>query len=60
MEKKGSWQLFFITLGLLFIMISPQAENPGVMITGGLAIVIISVIQWWKAVKKDKENHKKW
>ena len=30
------------------------------MITGGLAIVIISVIQWRKAVKKDKENHKKW
>lgn len=41
MNKWNSWQVFFISIGLLFIMFSPQSTQPMVMLIGGLSICLI-------------------
>lgn len=45
-ERKGSWPVFFMVIGMLFIMASPRAEKPAAMILGGLLIVLMSFIVW--------------
>lgn len=44
MVKKGSWTLFLISIGLLFITISPKIDRPLIMILGGFFIVALGVI----------------
>ena len=55
MKKKGSWILFLIGIGLLFITLSPTVSNPLVMIIGGLLIVITGTI----VLKIQKKSEKK-
>ena len=42
-EKKGSWAVFFMVIGMIFIMLSPQVEQPMSLIVTGLAIILISL-----------------
>ena len=34
-EKKGSWAVFFMVIGMIFIMLSPQVEQPMSLIVTG-------------------------
>ncbi len=52
MKKAGSWQTFFLGIGFLIIMMSPEA--PAQALLGGCLVVILSVIA---IVRKKKENH---
>lgn len=54
MKKAGSWQTFFLGIGFLIIMMSPQAEAPAQALLGGCLVVILSVIA---IVRKKNENH---
>lgn len=47
-EKKGSWAVFFMVIGMIFIMLSPQVEQPMSLIITGLVIILISMIYWKK------------
>lgn len=60
MEKWGSWQVFFIGIGFLFIMFAPQTSQPYVMIIGGLAIVLLGVIIFKKSARKERRKKGKW
>ncbi len=52
-EKKGSWAVFFMVIGMIFIMLSPQVEQPMSLIITGLAIILVSVIYWKKGRRRD-------
>lgn len=56
MDKKGSWSLFFISIGLLFIVFSPSTTKPIVLIIFGLMIIVGSL--GVKLSKKRKERRK--
>lgn len=60
MEKWASWQVFFMGLGFLFIVLSPQTSQPMIMIIGGLAIVLLGVIMIKKSAKKERRKNGKW
>lgn len=49
-KQQGSWKLFLISIGLLFIMFAPKTSSPIVMIIGGLIIVLMGVIM----LRKDR------
>lgn len=55
MENRGSWILFLIGIGFLFIMFSPKINQPIIFIIGGLVIVLLGVI----ILKKFKNNERK-
>lgn len=44
--KSGSWPFFFMVIGMLLIMASPQVEQPMSLIISGLLVVAVSVIFW--------------
>lgn len=52
MKRANSWTLFFLGIGLLIIMTSPQTPNPGIMIFGGVLIVVMCGIRLFKSRKK--------
>ncbi|WP_044035554.1 LPXTG cell wall anchor domain-containing protein [Candidatus Arthromitus sp. SFB-rat-Yit] len=54
-DEKSAWILFLISIGLLFIMLSPRNSNPMIMIIGGLLIILLGVILF----KKNKSGGKK-
>lgn len=53
-EKKGAWPVFFMVVGMLFIMTSPRTTQPAVMLIGGLAVVLISFAVWRKGRRAEK------
>lgn len=53
MDKKGSWNLFFMTLGFLCIMFSQNSIHQAMMIIIGFFIIMSSIIYW---KKKNKQN----
>ena len=55
-EKKGSWAVFFMVIGMIFIMLSPQVEQPMSLIVTGLAIILISLIYWKKERSRDDQK----
>jgi len=55
-EKKGSWAVFFMAIGMIFIMLSPQVEQPMSLIVTGLAIILISLIYWKKERSRDDQK----
>lgn len=56
MQKKGSWAVFFMVIGMTFIMLSPQVEQPMSLIVTGLAIILISLIYWKKERSRDDQK----
>lgn len=54
--KKGSWAVFFMVIGMIFIMLSPQVEQPMSLIVTGLAIILISLIYWKKERSRDDQK----
>lgn len=60
MNKWNSWQVFFISIGLLFIMFSPQSTQPMAMLIGGLSICLIGVIILKKSIRKERRKNGKW
>lgn len=52
-EKKGSWAVFFMVIGMIFIMLSPQVAQPMSLIITGLMIILISLIYWKKEQRRD-------
>lgn len=52
-EKKGSWAFFFMVIGMIFIMLSPQVAQPMSLIITGLMIILISLIYWKKERRRD-------
>ena len=34
-KQQGSWKLFLISIGLLFIMVAPKTQTPMLIIIGG-------------------------
>lgn len=60
MEKYGSWQVFLIGIGFLFIVMSQEMAQPMVMIIGGLAIILLGVIILKKSAKKERRKNGKW
>lgn len=57
-KQQGSWKLFLISIGLLFIMFAPKTSSPMVMIIGGLIIVLMGVIMFRKDRVKERRNKK--
>lgn len=57
-KQKGSWKLFLISIGLLFIMFAPKAPSPMSMILGGLIIVLMGVIMIRKDRLKERKDKK--
>ena len=55
-EKKGSLAVFFMVIGMIFIMLSPQVEQPMSLIVTGLAIILISLIYWKKERSRDDQK----
>ncbi len=60
MKKWASWQVFFIGIGFLFIMMAPQTNSPYVFIIGGLVIVLLGVIILKKGARKERRKQGKW
>lgn len=58
MEKKGSWHLFFMTLGFLMIMLSPQWTQPKMAIFCGLLLVCFSGIKLKKIMKLNRGSER--
>lgn len=59
MNEWGSWKVFLIGVGLLFVMLAPQTPQPMMMIIFGLVIVLMGVILLKKTPKKRKGKYKK-
>ncbi|OAT89194.1 multidrug transporter [Candidatus Arthromitus sp. SFB-turkey] len=57
-KQQGSWKLFLISIGLLFIMVAPKTQTPMLMIIGGLIIVLMGVIMLRKDRVKERRNKK--
>lgn len=57
-DQQGSWKLFLISIGLLFIMFAPKISSPMTMIIGGLIIVFTGVIMLRKDRIKGRRNKK--
>lgn len=45
MNNKSSWSIFFINLGLIFVMFSPKFAQPISIIIGGLLIIFLTIIR---------------
>ena len=56
-EKKGSWAVFFMVIGMIFIMLSPQVEQPMSLIVTGLAIILttlsLNLLSNWMRIALD-------
>ena len=57
-KQRGSWKLFLISIGLLFIMVAPKTQTPMLIIIGGLIIVLMGVIMLRKDRVKERRNKK--
>ncbi len=54
MKKAGSWQTFFLGIGFLIIMMSPQAAIPAQALLGGCLVVLLSAVS---LARKKKDDH---
>lgn len=45
-----------MVIGMIFIMLSPQVEQPMSLIVTGLAIILISLIYWKKERSRDDQK----
>lgn len=60
MNKWGSWELFIISIGLLFIVSSPMYDKPIIIVIEGLCIILIGIILFRNknSKKKESKHHK--
>ncbi len=58
MKKASSWPTFFLGIGFLIIMLSPQAESPASAMLGGCLVVILSAIAMVRKKKRDRTHEK--
>lgn len=56
MENRSSWSVFFISIGLLFIMFSPKFAQPIFIIIGGLLIIFLAIIKLNKIKREDRRG----
>lgn len=56
MNEWGSWKVFLIGVGLLFVMIAPQTPQPMVFIIGGLIVVLLGVILLKRSPRKKRRK----
>ncbi len=57
-DNNRQWSLFLMSIGLLFIVLSPNVSNGMIMIIGGLIIIFISIILLKKNKLKGKGKKK--
>lgn len=60
MEKWGSWQVFMIGIGFLFILLSPSMPNQWPFIIGGLMIILLGIIIFKRSARKERRKNGKW
>ncbi|WP_304731654.1 hypothetical protein, partial [Dubosiella newyorkensis] len=57
MNKWGSWELFIISIGLLFIVSSPMYDKPIIIVIEGLCIILIGIILFRNKNSKKKNQN---
>lgn len=57
-DNNRQWCLFLMSMGLLFIILSPNVSNGIVMIIGGLIIILISIILLRRNKLRGKDKKK--
>lgn len=58
MKKTSSWPTFFLGIGFLIIMLSPQAAEPVPSMLGGCLVLILSSIAMVRKKNRDRPDEK--
>lgn len=58
MKKASSWPTFFLGIGFLIIMLSPQAAEPVPSMLGGCLVLILSSIAMVRKKNRDHPDEK--